>query len=90
MSAAVWHYGNVTETMYSLNGDLQMQTAQTKTEMFTTEEAGAFLSLAPETLANDRSSGKLGIKFYKLGRSVRYKRSDLEAWLESCARTATA
>jgi len=46
-------------------------------------EAADYLNCAPITLAKDRCDQKLGIPFYKLGRSVRYKREDLDAWMDS-------
>jgi excisionase family DNA binding protein len=46
-------------------------------------EAAAYLNCAPITLAKDRCDQKLGIPFYKLGRCVRYKKDDLDAWMES-------
>ena len=45
-------------------------------------EAAEYLNCAPITLAKDRCDQKLGIPFYKLGRSVRYKKADLDAWME--------
>ena len=45
-------------------------------------EAADYLNCAPITLAKDRCDRKLGIPFYKLGRSVRYKKADLDAWME--------
>jgi len=44
-------------------------------------EAAAYLNCAPITLAKDRCEQKLGIPFYKLGRSVRYRKDDLDAWM---------
>ena len=44
-----------------------------------TEEAAAFLGLSPTTLEKDRSTRTLGVPFVKIGRSVTYRRSDLEA-----------
>jgi excisionase family DNA binding protein len=46
-------------------------------------EAAAYLNCAPITLAKDRCEQKLGIPFYKLGRCVRYRKDDLDAWMES-------
>ena len=46
-------------------------------------EAAAYLNCAPITLAKDRCDQKLGIPFYKLGRCVRYKKDDLDAWMET-------
>jgi len=45
-----------------------------------TQEAARFLSLSSRTLERLRLSGD-GPRFCKLRRSVRYRQSDLEAWL---------
>jgi len=49
--------------------------------------AAAFLQLAPGTLSVWRSTGRYGIPFVKVGRRVRYRRADLENWLERRTRT---
>jgi hypothetical protein len=41
------------------------------------------LDLEPESLAVFRSTGRHQIPYIKIGRNVRYRRSDLEAWLIS-------
>ena len=45
-------------------------------------EAAKHIKCCKNLLDRDRSSRKLGIPYYKLGRHVRYRRSDLDAWLE--------
>jgi excisionase family DNA binding protein len=47
------------------------------------EEASRILGLSIQTLRNDRAS-KRRIPFLKLGKSVRYRLSDLEQYIESC------
>ena len=54
----------------------------------TPEEAAAELSVSKQTLANWRSTGMFDLPFTKIGKRVRYRRSDLEAWLTK--RTATS
>jgi excisionase family DNA binding protein len=44
-------------------------------------EAAKYLNCAAITLAKDRCDRKLGIPFYKLGRSVRYRKDDLDLWM---------
>lgn len=51
-------------------------------EHFTREQAAVFLALQPQTLAAWTSRGE-GPPYIKVGRSVRYRKSDIEAWLES-------
>lgn len=43
-------------------------------------DAAAYLLLKPSTLASWRSSGA-GPKYYKIGGAVRYRQSDLEAFI---------
>lgn len=50
-------------------------------------EATAFLNLKRGTLAVWRSTGRYQLPFVKIGRTVRYRRSDLIAWLETRTRT---
>jgi hypothetical protein len=49
----------------------------------TTEEVAAYLKdVPPKTLAEWRSRG-IGPRYLKVGRHVRYRWSDVEAWLAS-------
>lgn len=43
--------------------------------------AAAYLDVKPETLSVWRCTGRYSIPFLKIGSRVRYRRSDLEAWL---------
>lgn len=67
-----------------------MEALKRNPDLLTAEEAAAFLDVAPNTLAVFRCTGKHSLPFIKIGRNVRYRRSDLERWLESRTRTATA
>ena len=51
-------------------------------DVFTTREAAAYTRLGKPTLERFRLTGG-GPRFAKLGGSVRYRRCDLEEWLES-------
>jgi len=51
-------------------------------DMLTTEQAARYLGLAPATLNKWRVYGT-GPRFHKLGRAVRYRRADLDAYLAS-------
>jgi len=52
-------------------------------EWFTPAEAGEYLSLSTKTLENLRLQGN-GPTFSRLGhRIVRYRRADLDSWLEA-------
>jgi predicted site-specific integrase-resolvase len=50
------------------------------------EAAAEFLGVKPSTLAVWACVGRYGLKFYKVGRSVKYKMSDLENFLKRRAR----
>ena len=47
-----------------------------------TPEAAAYVRLSPVTLERMRLVGN-GPRYAKLGKSVRYRQTDLEEWLES-------
>jgi excisionase family DNA binding protein len=53
------------------------------------EKLAEWLMLPVGTLANWRYQGR-GPRFVKVGRHVRYRRSDVESWLEGNARQSTA
>ncbi len=50
------------------------------------KQAAVILTVKPETLSVWRSTGRYKIPFVKVGRRVRYRHSDLLAWLESRTR----
>ena len=49
--------------------------------LMTTADLARFLVRAESSIEKDRVNGKLGIPFVRLGRMVRYRRADVEAWL---------
>jgi excisionase family DNA binding protein len=51
------------------------------------QAAATYLDLKPGTLSVWRSTGRYAIPFVKIGRNVRYRRTDLDAWLEQRTRT---
>jgi excisionase family DNA binding protein len=55
-------------------------------ELLDEKQAASHLTLSPGTLAVWRSTGRYALPFLKVGRMVRYRRSDLDAWLEARAR----
>ena len=57
--------------------------------LLTTAQAAAVVGLSPRTLERYRIVGG-GPRFRKIGRWVRYLQSDLEDWLEGCARLTTS
>lgn len=54
------------------------------------KQAAEVLTVEPGTLSVWRSTGRYKIPFVKVGRRVRYRRSDLLAWLESRTRATGA
>jgi len=52
-------------------------------ELFSTREAAEYVGARPHTLETWRASGRYGIPFVKVGRLVKYRRADLDAWLQS-------
>ncbi len=64
-----------------------MPATLTPRDLLTRQEAAAYLGLAKQTLAVWASTGRHAMPFIKLGRTVRYRKSDLEAYL--AARTVT-
>ena len=52
--------------------------------------AAAMLTVSPGTLSVWRSTGRYNLPFVKVGRKVRYRRADLEAWLASRVRETGA
>lgn len=52
--------------------------------------AAEILDTNPGTLSVWRSTGRYALPFVKVGRKVRYRVSDLEAWIEKRTRTTGA
>lgn len=50
-------------------------------DLLDAEQAAEILDVTPGTLAVWRCSGRYALPFVKVGRKVRYRRADLEAWL---------
>jgi hypothetical protein len=49
----------------------------------TTRQAANYLAIAYDSLKTDRCRGQLGIPFHRVGRLVRYRRADLDKYLEN-------
>lgn len=61
------------------------QIVQRNRDLLDEKEAADFLAVTPGTLSVWRSTGRYNIPYIKVGRNVRYRRKDLESWLESRA-----
>ena len=59
-------------------------------ELLDEKQAAALLTVEPGTLSVWRSTGRYKIPFVKIGHLVRYRRTDLESWLESRVRESGA
>jgi excisionase family DNA binding protein len=53
----------------------------------TEQQAATLLHVTPGTLSVWRCTGRYSLPFVKVGRNVRYRLSDLNAWLESRTQT---
>ncbi len=58
------------------------ESEQRISEIFTTQEAAAYTRLAVPTLERFRLTGE-GPVFAKLGGAVRYRKRDLDGWIEA-------
>lgn len=58
-------------------------------EVLTTLEAASYVRLGKPTLERFRVSGD-GPLYCKLGGSVRYRKADLDLWLEACRVRSTS
>ena len=60
-----------------------MQNNQTQTNaLLTPNEAASELQVSTGTLQVWRSTGRHGLPFVKVGGCVRYRRGDIETWLD--------
>jgi len=62
----------------SKNGDEEKRRAQ---ELYNEAAAALYLGIAARTLALWRSNGAYGLPFVRIGRSVRYSRAELDAFI---------
>jgi hypothetical protein len=66
-----------------------MSTAILASELLNEAQAAEFLGLSPGTLSVWRCLGRYSLPYVKVGRLVRYRLVDLEAWLRSREATHT-
>ena len=65
-------------------------TTPTTPELLDDLSAAAVLEVKPSTLAVWRCTGRYNLPYIKVGRKVRYRRADLDAWLVSRTHTNSA
>jgi excisionase family DNA binding protein len=58
-------------------------------DYFNTQQAAAYLQISPSTLNKRRVYGN-GPPFVKMGRTVRYRRDDLNVWTDKHLRKSTS
>lgn len=56
-----------------------------KTQLINEVEAAKYLGLCVATLRAWRSTRRVNLRYHKIGRAVRYRIEDLEAFLQSSA-----
>lgn len=61
-----------------------------KSVLLDEKQAAEHLTLSPGTLQVWRSTGRYALPFIKVGRNVRYRLDDLNAWLAARARESGA
>ncbi len=54
-----------------------------QSNLFTNEEAASYLGVAPNSLAVWRATKRYALPYVKVGRLVKYRQKDLDAFLES-------
>jgi excisionase family DNA binding protein len=60
-----------------------MATASVSSELLTRQQAAEFLGVRPQTLSVWKLTGRYALPAIKVGSKLRYRRSDLERWLDS-------
>ncbi len=60
---------------------LRRQLTAASADLLDDKAAASILDVSPGTLSVWRSTGRYNLPFLKIGRKVRYRRADLDAWL---------
>lgn len=63
---------------------------QASRDLLDERSAAELIDVVPGTLSVWRSTGRYNLPFIKIGRKVRYRRSDLLAWMEARTRESGA
>ena len=59
-------------------------------EYMTPKEAAEYLRSSPSTLAKRRLAGGDSPPFTRIGAAIRYRKSDLDAWMAASVRRSTS
>lgn len=62
---------------------IELQTINTESKLMTQAEAANYLNTSVGVLNTWRSIGKQKILFVRWGRCIRYRKDDLDRWIES-------
>ena len=60
-----------------------MSTASLPSDLLSRDAAAEYIGVRPQTLAAWATNKRYSLPFVKVGSLVRYRRSDLDAWLQS-------
>lgn len=60
-----------------------MKKTEPRYSLLDEKKAAEFIGMSPKSLEKDRCVRHLGIPFLKFGRAVRYRESDLKAFIDS-------
>jgi excisionase family DNA binding protein len=82
MARLLWIVTMTTQTLSQIVGRTR--------ELLDEKQAAEHLTVSPGTLSVWRSTGRYNLPFVKVGRMVRYRLSDLDAWLDARARETGA
>jgi len=66
-----------------------LATTSPRPELLTRDQAAAYLGVSVGTLAVWATTGRYSLPVVKVGRLVRYRRTDLDAWLDERTQTHT-
>lgn len=64
-------------------------TGDTRIELLNEKQAANHLSIAAATLSVWRSTGRYNLPYVKVGHAVRYRLSELDAWLAAHSKNST-
>ena len=66
-----------------------MSTTLAQSDLLTAAQAAMYLGVKIQTLAVWRCTGRHDLPFVRVGRCVKYRQSDLDAWLANRTVTST-
>ena len=73
-----------------MNTQSLSQIVERTRELLDEKQAAEHLTVSPGTLSVWRSTGRYNLPFVKIGRMVRYRLSDLDAWIAGRSRDTGA